>query len=74
MKNRIDQLREQCVIMCMGVRQFDEQLFAELIIRECLEAIENTPKHFAYTSYDYNLVESSFRAVRDSVKRHFEMN
>ena len=73
MKNRIDQLREQCAIECMGVRQFDEQKFAELLIRECLEAIEKTPKHLAHTTYELSLMSASIREVSETVKRHFQM-
>ena len=73
MKNRIDELRNQCVVMCMGVRQFDEQKFADLLIRECLSAIEKTPKDLAYTSYDYGLVTATIRSVKESVKEHFQI-
>ena len=72
--NRIDELREKCVIMCMGVRQFDERQFAELLIRDCLDAIERTPKHLAYTTHEYGIMEASFKAASDSVKRHFQMD
>lgn len=73
MKNRIDQLRDECVIMCMGVRQFDEQKFADLLIRECLEAIEKTPRHLAYTTHEFSMMNATVREVSETVKRHFQM-
>jgi len=74
MKNeRIQEILDKNTIECMGVKQVDHFAFAKAIIDECMKAIERTPKHLAYTTYDYGLMEASIRSCKTSVKEHFRL-
>ena len=48
-------------------------VFAELIIQECLTAIDNTNIHHVHTSYDHNLVMATIEKSKMAVKEHFGM-
>jgi hypothetical protein len=48
--------------------------FAELMISECISAVENTGKQCAYTSYDLNVVECTIKKSVDAIKERFEDN
>ena len=64
MNERIRELAEQCRIETYGVNGellefgFDEQKFAELIVRECTDIIENLSP--GYRDYR-NQIEDAFR-------------
>lgn len=47
--------------------------FAELIIQECLVAIENTNLHHAHTTFDHNLIMATITKSKEAVKQHFGM-
>lgn len=47
--------------------------FAELIIKECLTAIDNTDTHHAHTSFDHSLVTTTIIKSHKAVKEHFGM-
>lgn len=46
----------------------------ELTVKECIVAIENTPKHCAFTTYDLNTVDCTIAKSIETVYNHFEMN
>lgn len=50
---------------------FNIEKFAELIIQECLVAINNTNLHHAHTSFDYNLVTATVTKSKKAVQEHF---
>lgn len=59
MTDRIKELQKQCVIHDKGtVLDFDYDKFAELIVKECIEAICNVP--LAYGDYR-DQIEGSMR-------------
>ena len=75
MNERIRQLAEQCRFEIQGIncevlgQGFDEEKFAELIVRECVVVVENLSP--GYEDYR-NQIEDAFR--RDCVmelKHHF---
>lgn len=47
------------------------ETLAELIVKECLTAIDNTNKHHAHTTFDLGLIENTIAKSRESVKQHF---
>jgi hypothetical protein len=77
MNERILELEKQCWshrvdgTLVDGQLHFDTKKFAELIIKECLLAIDNTNKHHAYTTFDIGLIESTIIKSKESVKQHF---
>jgi len=73
MNEKIQQILKNNTIECMGVKQVNHDAFAREIIKECLKAVEMTPKHFAYTSYDYGLMSATIKASVISVKEHFKL-
>ncbi len=46
--------------------------FAEILIRECLIAVDNTNQHHAYTTFDKSLIEATIQKSKESIKKHFE--
>lgn len=73
MNEKIQQILENNTIECMGVKQVNHDAFAREIIQECLRAVERTPKHLAYTSYDYGLMDATIKACKISVKETFRL-
>lgn len=54
------------------VRQsFDVNLFAELIVKECITVVENTDKTQAYTTYDLAQIEGTMNKCVKNIKEHF---
>ena len=47
------------------------QEFAELIVQECLLAIDNTNTHHIYTTYDQGMVLGTIEKSKKAVKEHF---
>lgn len=45
--------------------------FANMIIDECIEAIKNTNKHQAYTTYDLSMVEGTMEKCVKSINERF---
>lgn len=50
------------------------QLLVDLVIKECLIAIENTSTNHAYTSYDLDVIKHTIRRSREAVALHFGEN
>ena len=79
MNERIKELAVECTFFTYGVNGellydgFNEEKFAELIIQECLTAIDNTNIHHVHTSYDHNLVMATIEKSKMAVKEHFGM-
>ena len=68
MNERIQQLAEQCRIETYGVNGellefgFDQEKFAELIVRECVELVEGYTKQRTHTT---------FYKAEEQIKQHF---
>lgn len=68
MNERIRELAEQCLTLYRDgngqyVKQFDEEKFAELIVRECLAKIENEAEQYHEPVWAVELV--------NDIKEHF---
>ncbi len=50
------------------------QKLIDLMIKECLIAIENTSTNHAYTSYDLDVIKHTIRRSREAVALHFGEN
>lgn len=48
--------------------------FAELIIKECIAAVENTNKHHVHTTFDEMLVNTTIIKTKQSILEHFGLN
>lgn len=44
----------------------------DLVINECIVAIEKTPRHCAYTTHDKGTVECTIQKTIETVKDHFK--
>ena len=73
MNKKIQEILEKNTTDCMGVKQVNHDAFARDIIYECMRAVEITPRHLAYTSYDYGLVNATIKKCKASVKEHFNL-
>ena len=77
MNERIKQLAEQAGSthkQNLGVYQFytDElEKFAELLILECIDLVETTPRHCAFTTYDLSTVECTIQKSSERLHEHF---
>lgn len=52
---------------------FDEEKFAKLIIQECITAVQNTPKHCAFTTFQEGIVDCTVEMSVQSIKQHFNL-
>jgi len=59
-------------IVRMGAWYQTDKLY-NLIIQECITAVENTPKHCAYTTYDLTVVDCTIKKSVESIKQHFNL-
>lgn len=48
--------------------------FAEVMVEECLVAIDKTDKHHVYTSFDQDMVLSTIEKSKKAIKEHFGVN
>jgi hypothetical protein len=47
--------------------------FAELIVRECIVAVEKTPTRHAYTTFDLSMIKGTIEKCVDSIKKEFDI-
>ncbi len=48
--------------------------YAELIVRECLTAIDKTDTTHIYTTFDQSMVMGTIEKSKKAVKEHFGLN
>lgn len=46
--------------------------FAELIVKECITAVENTDRTHAYTTFDKQLIDATIIKSVQSINKHFK--
>ena len=79
MTERIKLLEQRCwshrvgSTLVDGQLHFDTQKFAELLLLECIELVETTPKHCAFTTYDLGTVECTIQKTSERLHEHFGM-
>ena len=72
MNERIKELAKQCWDNRLDGTHFDQELFAQLIIQECVKSVNDTP--FMYRDYRNQIEESMRNACAWSIKDKFGVN
>lgn len=72
MNERIKELAKQCWQHRMDGTHFDQELFAQLIIQECVNSVNDTP--LFYRDYRDQIEESMRSACAWSIKERFGLN
>lgn len=62
---------EQFAIECYQAPEFDYKKFAESIVQECINVVEQTPTHCAFTTYDYPTVICTISKSVEFLKTEF---
>lgn len=70
MKEKLTELAVQAKIQMVSEPRL--QQFADLIIQECIDAIETINKNHARTTYDLSLVEGTIGRCIENMKARFE--
>jgi hypothetical protein len=47
--------------------------FADLIVNECINAVEKTPTHCAYTTFQAGIVDCTIEMSVQSIKQRFNI-
>ena len=68
MNERIKKLAEQCWDRRLDGLHFDQEQFAELIVRECLLSLE--PDLYS-AEIDYEFEQRFYKRCREKIRRHF---
>jgi hypothetical protein len=45
----------------------------ERVVKECIDVVELTPKHCAFTTHDLGTVECTIRKASEQLHNHFEI-
>lgn len=48
------------------------QEFGELIVNECIKAVEQTDRTHAHTTFDLSLIDATILKSKDSITQHFK--
>ena len=56
-----------------GAKEKTLEKFAELLLLECIELVETTPRHCAFTTYDLGTVECTIQKTSERLHEHFGM-
>lgn len=56
---------------CITEDQFAVGKFAEILINECIDALDNTDKPHVYTTFDQAQFEASITNAKLAIKKHF---
>ncbi|NDG32973.1 hypothetical protein EB118_23260 [bacterium] len=68
MNERIQELAEQCWDQRLDGRHFDQEMFAELVVQECLLSLE--PDLYS-KEIDYEFEQRFYKRCRDKIIKHF---
>lgn len=63
---------EELIVESTDASGLNAKLFAELIISDCIEAVNNTSLTDANTTYELSLIKSTIVKSIESINRHFE--
>lgn len=76
MNERIKELITETGTDCSGkwMTVGNVELIATAVINECITAVENTPKHCAYTTFQESIVDCTVEMSVQSIKQHFNLN
>ena len=72
MNERIRELLEQAGVKYVTMpKDTVYEKFAELIVKECLTAIDKTDTTHIYTSFDQSMVMGTIEKSKKAIKEHF---
>ena len=76
MNERIKELITETGTDCSGKWMTIENVesIATSVINECITAVQNTPKHCAYTTFQESIVDCTVDMCVQSIKQHFNLN
>lgn len=76
MNERIKELITKTGTDCSGKWMSVEKVeaVATTVINECIIAVQNTPKHCAYTTFQESIVDCTVDMSVQSIKQHFNLN
>lgn len=75
MNERIKELWNQSVVKYGHAGQeICAQQFAELIIQECIDAVDKTNTHHVHTTFDDSLVRGTMAKTKVAIREHFIQN
>lgn len=66
---RLKKLAEQCITE----DQFAVGTFAEILINECIDALNSAEKPHVHTTFDQDQFDASIANAKKAIKRHFGM-
>jgi hypothetical protein len=70
MNERITEFKQRA-----GIQDNPDQegldLFAEFLIKECIELVETTPRHCAFTTHDLSTVECTIQKTSERLHENF---
>lgn len=49
------------------------QKFADLLVKECIKVVEETPRNAAFTTFDTGVVENTIKNSVNQLKEKFEL-
>jgi hypothetical protein len=73
MNDRWSELAEECWDMRVNEWHFDQEMFAELIIKECIKQGDTLAKHYidAHPEQEQVMLLASIADYSNEIKRHF---
>jgi hypothetical protein len=77
MKEKFKEIAEQAGMGYVGLSdttdlsEFDVEKFAELIIAECIDTIDKTPRNHGSTSYELSIIDGTKERCIKNIKRRF---
>jgi hypothetical protein len=76
MNDRWSELAEECWDMRVNEWHFDQEMFAELIVRECIKQGDTLAKHYIDTRHEQEQVMllASIADYSNEIKRHFGLD
>jgi hypothetical protein len=76
MNDRWTELAEECWDMRVNEWHFDQEMFAELIIKECIKQGDTLAKHYIDTRLEQEQVMllASIADYSNEIKRHFGLD
>jgi hypothetical protein len=76
MNNRIKELMKEANDPSYAadgpLERFNPEKFVELLVNDCIEAVKNTPRHCAYTTFQLDLVECTITKSVETLRERYK--
>lgn len=69
----LDTILTKCVGVTTSIPTNQLEEFTRLIVIECVQAVERTDRHGAYTTYDWQLIESTIKKCTNTLKERWQL-